>query len=70
MKLEEHQRESRALFGDDFTEVHLWLDAFQGTEKFEMRHRRVRHHLAGIRKPKGYSALREPRPPGSILSRT
>ena len=49
MKLADHQRESRTLFGDDFTEVHLWLDAFQGTEEYRMRHRRVRHHLAGMR---------------------
>jgi hypothetical protein len=25
------------------------LDEFQGTEKYRMRHRRVRHHEAGIR---------------------
>ena len=69
MKLEDHQRESRDLFGNDFTEVHLWLDAFQGTEKYRMRHRRVRHHLAGIGKPKGYLVPRERRRPGSILFR-
>ena len=65
MKLADHQRESRALFGDDFTEVHLWLDAFQGTEKYRMRHRRVRHHIAGIREaerlfgPEGAKAARQ-----------
>jgi len=65
MKLADHQRESRDLFGDDFTEVHLWLDAFQGTEKYRMRHRRVRHHIAGIREaerlfgPEGAKAARQ-----------
>ena len=49
MKLEDHQLESRTLFGDDFTQVHRWLDEFQGTEKYRMRHRRVRHHEAGIK---------------------
>jgi hypothetical protein len=49
MKLGDHQRESRDLFGEDFTEVHLWLDEYMGTEKYGMRHRRIRHHLAGIR---------------------
>lgn len=47
-KLEEHCRESVALFGEPFIEVHLWLDEFAGTERYGMRHRRVRHHEAGI----------------------
>jgi hypothetical protein len=49
MKLNDHQLESRILFGDDFIQVHLWLDQFQGTEQYRMRHRRVRHHEAGIK---------------------
>ena len=37
------------VFGGEFAEVHRWLDAFAGTEAYGMRHRRVRHHEAGIR---------------------
>jgi hypothetical protein len=49
MKLENHELESKSLWGDNYTHVHNWLDEFQGTEKYHMRHRRVRHHEAGIR---------------------
>jgi hypothetical protein len=45
---EKHCEESIRLFGKPFEEVHLWLDEFQGTPKYGMRHRRVRHHEAGI----------------------
>lgn len=45
---EEHCRESIRLFGDSFQEVHNWLDEFAGTPQYGMRHRRKRHHLAGI----------------------
>jgi hypothetical protein len=45
---ERHCQEYRGLFGEDFKEVHLWLDEFQGTPRYRMRHRRVRHHEAGI----------------------
>lgn len=48
--LEEHCRESEALFGEPFREVHLWLDAFAGQQGYGMRHRLVRHHLQGIRR--------------------
>jgi hypothetical protein len=44
-----HCQESEELFGEPFEEVHLWLDEFQGTPEYRMRHRRVRHHEAGIR---------------------
>jgi len=37
------------LFGDPFEELHRWLDEFASTPEYGMRHRRVRHHLAGIR---------------------
>lgn len=40
--------ESEELFGKSYEEVHLWLDEFAGTEKYKMRHRRIRHHKAGI----------------------
>ena len=43
-----HCQESLEKFGAPYEEVHLWLDEFQGTEPYRMRHRRVRHHEAGI----------------------
>lgn len=43
-----HCEESVFIFGKPYEEVHLWLDEFAGTEKYGMRHRRVRHHEAGI----------------------
>jgi hypothetical protein len=46
---ERHCQESEELFGEAFAEVHRWLDEFQGTPEYRMRHRRVRHHEAGIR---------------------
>ena len=46
---EAHCQESIDRFGRPFAEVHRWLDAFSGTEPYRMRHRRVRHHEAGIR---------------------
>ena len=48
-KFEDHCQESSRLFGDPYEEVHRWLDEFQGTERYRMRRRRVRHHEAGIR---------------------
>ena len=49
MKLEEHEKESLAIFGKPYTEVHLWLDEFAGTTEFGMRHRRKRHHREWLR---------------------
>lgn len=49
MKLEEHCRQAIETFGRPWLEVHEWLDAFAGSERYGMRHRRVRHHEAGIR---------------------
>ena len=46
---EAHCQESIDRFGQPFAEVHRWLDAFSGTKPYGMRHRRVRHHEAGIR---------------------
>ena len=43
-----HCQESIEKFGAPYEEVHLWLDEFHGTERYRMRHRRVRHHEAGI----------------------
>jgi hypothetical protein len=45
---EKHCEESIRLFGQPFEEVHCWLDQFQGTPQYDMRHRRVRHHEAGV----------------------
>ena len=47
-RFEDHCQESIRLFGAPYEEVHRWLDEFQGTERYRMRHRRVRHHEAGI----------------------
>lgn len=46
--LEDHCRESVNLFGKSYANVHLWLDEFAGTEKHGFRHRKIRHHEAGI----------------------
>ncbi len=35
-------------FGKPFKEVHLWLDEFAGTPEYGMRHRKKRHHAAGL----------------------
>lgn len=48
MKLDAHEKESLALFGKPYTEVHLWLDEFAGTPEYGMRHRRKRHHKTGV----------------------
>jgi hypothetical protein len=48
-RYEVHCRESLLTFGAPFEEVHRWLDEFAGTPEYGMRHRRVRHHAAGIR---------------------
>jgi len=45
---EAHCQESIRLFGKPYGEVHRWLDEFMGTEEYRMRHRKVRHHQAGI----------------------
>ena len=47
-KFEEHCAESVRLFGKPYAELHSWLDEFAGSERYGMRHRRVRHHQAGI----------------------
>lgn len=48
-RFEDHCHESFLLFGTPFEELHRWLDEFAGTPEYGMRHRRVRHHAAGIR---------------------
>lgn len=46
---EAHCQESIKRFGLPYEDVHRWLDAFQGAPQYKMRHRRVRHHEAGIK---------------------
>ena len=45
---EQHCEESIQLFGEPFEEVHRWLDEFAGKPPHGMRHRKFRHHEAGI----------------------
>jgi hypothetical protein len=49
MTFEEHCKESITLFGKPYEEVHIWLDEFQKAPGVGMRHRKYRHHEAGIR---------------------
>ena len=49
MNLEEHCEESRRLFGKPYEEVHIGLDEFMGAPGVGAKHRRIRHHGAGIR---------------------
>jgi len=49
MTFSEHCIESLVYFGKAYEEVHLWLDQFAGSREYGMRHRKVRHHEAGIR---------------------
>ena len=46
---EHHCAESSRLFGRPWPELHRWLDAFAGSREYGMRHRKKRHHQAGIR---------------------
>ncbi|MBL9179524.1 MAG: hypothetical protein JNM65_15785 [Verrucomicrobiaceae bacterium] len=45
---EQHCAEALQHFGKPFSEVHLWLDEFAGKPPYGTRHRKKRHHLAGI----------------------
>jgi hypothetical protein len=49
MKLEEHEQDCIAKLGAPYTEVHQWLDEFAGSPEYGMKHRRKRHHQAGIK---------------------
>ena len=44
----EHCEDSEKLFGQPYKEVHRWLDEFAGSDRYGMRHRKLRHHEAGI----------------------
>jgi hypothetical protein len=45
---DQHCAEATAAFGAPFEEVHRWLDELAGRPPWGMRHRRFRHHAAGI----------------------
>jgi len=45
---EDHCLESLAHFGNAYPDVHRWLDEYAGCPPHGMRHRRLRHHTAGI----------------------
>jgi hypothetical protein len=47
-RFEEHCEESIRLFGQPYVEVQRWLDAFAGSPEYGYRHRKKRHHEAGI----------------------
>ncbi len=47
MKFEDHCAECVRLLGEPFEEVNRWLDEYAATP-LGARHRRRRHHLAGI----------------------
>jgi hypothetical protein len=47
MRTDDHCAESLRLFGQEFRKVHEWLDELFGTP-IGARHRRKRHHLAGV----------------------
>jgi len=49
MTSEKHCEESIRLFGKPYEEVHRWLDEFAGSKEYGMRHRKVRHHLHGLK---------------------
>lgn len=44
--LERHREESRQRFGEEFANVHRWLDELFSI--YGPRHRRFRHHMAGV----------------------
>ena len=48
MKFQDHVIESVKLFGNGYEAIHRWLDEFAGKPPHNMRHRKVRHHLAGL----------------------
>ena len=48
MSFEEHCKECKEKLGERYEEVHRWLDEFAFSALYGMKHRRVRHHQAGI----------------------
>ena len=48
-RIEDHCAESLVLFGATWEPLHRWMDEFAHSERYGMRHRRVRHHESGVR---------------------
>lgn len=48
MKFEEHCKQCTEILGEPFPEVHKWLDYYFMKFPYSDRHRRKRHHKAGI----------------------
>lgn len=48
MRFEEHCQITKELLGEEFQEVHLWIDEFFGKEPYRTKHRFLRHTKAGI----------------------
>jgi hypothetical protein len=48
MMFNEHCRITKELLGEEFQEVHKWLDEFHGKEPYHTKHRFLRHHKQGI----------------------
>jgi len=46
---EKHCEASQREFGNPYPEIHRWLDEFHGVEPYMTRHRKLRHHAAGVR---------------------
>src|SRR5690242_14820614 len=44
----QHCSETTSALGKPFEEIHRWLDEFAGKPPYGMRHRRLRHHEAGV----------------------
>jgi len=44
----QHCADTTAVLSKPFKEVHRWSDEFAGKPPYGMRHRKLRHHLAGI----------------------
>ena len=56
----QHCAEALQTYGQPFAEVHLWLDEFAGKPPYGMRHRKKRHHLAGIEEVRQLCGCRPP----------
>lgn len=46
--LQEHLADDLRLFGKSYPKIHAWLDEFMGKPGIGMKHRRLRHHRAGV----------------------
>jgi hypothetical protein len=55
MSFEEHSKECHDKLGEKYEDVHRWLDEYACSAKYGMRHRRARHHQAGIGEARSHS---------------